>query len=182
MLGAEMPEQQPMDQNPPSPRQSAGDKRFRTRRGRRGGQGRGRGRRTRPAAPAGVPAERTDEIAAPVAEITAPAQEAPVISETPIASEPRETSRHKSRFDAAAIGKALTEARQIVDSLEQALEQMDEVLELVEQAERQKIADEHEIAALRRVLHKLQPPPQEQPGQRMHREHRDHRKQDEQSG
>jgi hypothetical protein len=182
MLGLEMSEQQPMEQNPPSPQQSAGDKRHRPRRGRRGGQGRGRGRRTRPAAPVVVSAERTEEIAAPVGEITAPAQEAPVTSETFVEPAPQETSRPKSRFDGIAIAKALTEVRQIVDSLEQALEQMDEVLELVEQAEHQKVADEHEIAALRRALHKLQPPHREQPEHREHKEHRDHRKLDEQSG
>jgi hypothetical protein len=48
--------------------------------------------------------------------------------------------------------------RQIVESLEQALEQMEEVLELVELAERQKSGDEREMDSLRRALRKIQPP------------------------
>ena len=48
--------------------------------------------------------------------------------------------------------------------MEQALSQMEEVLRLVELAERQKFADERELESLRRALHKLQPP---------HRERRD---------
>lgn len=47
---------------------------------------------------------------------------------------------------------------QIVESLKQALRQMEEVLELVEHAERQKLADEHEIDSLRRLLRQLQHP------------------------
>ena len=40
---------------------------------------------------------------------------------------------------------------------EQTLEQMEEVLKLVQTAEQQKIADEHEIESLRRALRKIQP-------------------------
>lgn len=47
---------------------------------------------------------------------------------------------------------------EIVASLNQALERMEEVLELVEHAERQKLADEHEIDSLRRLLRQLQQP------------------------
>jgi hypothetical protein len=46
----------------------------------------------------------------------------------------------------------------IVESLKQALERMEEVLELVEHAERQKLADEQEIDTLRRLLRQLQRP------------------------
>ena len=46
----------------------------------------------------------------------------------------------------------------IVDSLKEALEKMEDVLELVEQAERQKLSDEHEIDSLRRLLRQLQHP------------------------
>ena len=67
--------------------------------------------------------------------------------------------------DRSAISEAAGEVRQIVESLEQALEQMVEVLRLVEQAEHQKFADEHEIESLRRALHKLQPPRRERRGQ-----------------
>jgi len=47
---------------------------------------------------------------------------------------------------------------EIIASLKQALERMEEVLELVEHAERQKLADEHEIESLRRLLRQLQRP------------------------
>jgi hypothetical protein len=58
----------------------------------------------------------------------------------------------------SAIGQAIDEVMQIVDSLKGALDQMDEVLELVEVAERQKLADEREIESLRRALRQLQRP------------------------
>jgi hypothetical protein len=48
--------------------------------------------------------------------------------------------------------------RQIVQSLEQALEQMEEVQELVDLADRQKSADEREIESLRRALRRIQQP------------------------
>ena len=60
--------------------------------------------------------------------------------------------------DLPAVRQAVAEVREIVESLEQALEQMEEVLRLVEHAERQKAADEHEIDSLRRALHKIQAP------------------------
>jgi hypothetical protein len=63
--------------------------------------------------------------------------------------------------EGSAIAQTVGEVRQIVDSLEQALEQMVEVLRLVEQAEHQKFADERELESLRRALHKLQPPHRE---------------------
>jgi hypothetical protein len=63
--------------------------------------------------------------------------------------------------DGSVIGQTVGEVRQVVESLEQALEQMVEVLRLVELAEHQKFADERELESLRRALHKLQPPPRE---------------------
>jgi hypothetical protein len=57
-----------------------------------------------------------------------------------------------------AISKAVEEVRRIVASLEDALEQMEEVLKLVETADRQKIGDEQEIESLRRQLRRIQPP------------------------
>jgi Na+/phosphate symporter len=65
----------------------------------------------------------------------------------------------------AAITKAVDEVRQIVESLEQALQQMEEVLRLAEMAERQKITDEHEIESLRRALRRIQQPRSRQPEQ-----------------
>jgi hypothetical protein len=46
----------------------------------------------------------------------------------------------------------------IIESLKQALNQMEDVLELAEHAERQKLADEREIDSLRRLLRQLQHP------------------------
>lgn len=63
--------------------------------------------------------------------------------------------------EGSAIGRTVEEVRRIVESLEQALEQMVEVLRLVELAEHQKFADERELESLRRALHKLQPPHRE---------------------
>ena len=53
--------------------------------------------------------------------------------------------------------------RNIVASLEEALEQMEHVLELVELAEEQKLGDEREIESLRRMLRRIQLPRGEQP-------------------
>ena len=58
----------------------------------------------------------------------------------------------------SAINQAVDEVMGIVESLKQALTQMEDVLELVEHAERQKLADEHEIDSLRRLLRQLQHP------------------------
>ena len=60
--------------------------------------------------------------------------------------------------DGSAISQAVNEVMQIVESLRQALNQMEDVLELVEHAERQKLADEREIESLRRALRQLQQP------------------------
>jgi uncharacterized protein YjiS (DUF1127 family) len=59
---------------------------------------------------------------------------------------------------ASAISQAVNEVMQIIDALKHAVEQMEEVLELVELAERQKLADEQEIESLRRALRQLQRP------------------------
>jgi len=47
---------------------------------------------------------------------------------------------------------------QIVDALKVAHEKMEEVLELVELAERQKLADERELDSLRRAMRQLHRP------------------------
>ena len=52
----------------------------------------------------------------------------------------------------------MDDVRHIVESLDQALEQMEEVLRLVELAEEQKLGDEREIESLRRALRRFQPP------------------------
>ena len=64
----------------------------------------------------------------------------------------------KIETPASAISQAIEEVTQIVESLKQTLDQMEEVLELVELAERQKLADEREIESLRRALRKIHQP------------------------
>jgi hypothetical protein len=76
-------------------------------------------------------------------------------------AEPDYSTGRAAKPDGSAVSKAAGEVRQIVESLEQALEQMVEVLRLVELAEHQKFADERELESLRRALHKLQPPHRE---------------------
>jgi hypothetical protein len=80
-------------------------------------------------------------------------------------AEPNYSTGRAAKPEGSAIGRTVGEVRQIVESLEQALEQMVEVLRLVELAEHQKFADERELESLRRALHKLQP---------AHRERREH--------
>ena len=60
--------------------------------------------------------------------------------------------------DGSAISQAVNEVMGIAESLRQALNQMEDVLELVELAERQKLTDERAIDSLRRLLHQLQQP------------------------
>jgi len=65
-----------------------------------------------------------------------------------------------------AISRAIEEVTQIVESLKHTLDQMEEVLELVEVAERQKTADEREIESLRQALRRIHQPrgePRERP-------------------
>jgi hypothetical protein len=64
-----------------------------------------------------------------------------------------------------AITQAVEHATFIAEALRQLHEQMDEILELVEIAERQKLADEREIDELRRALRRIQPSRREQPQQ-----------------
>jgi predicted RNase H-like HicB family nuclease len=63
---------------------------------------------------------------------------------------------HVPRREGSAISQAVNEVLQVVESLKQALDQMEEVLELVEHAERQKITDEREIESLLRALRQFQ--------------------------
>ena len=64
--------------------------------------------------------------------------------------------------DASAISQAVEHATEIADGLKKMIDHLDEVLELVEVAERQKLADEREIDELRRALRRIQPPRQPQ--------------------
>jgi predicted RNase H-like nuclease (RuvC/YqgF family) len=131
-------------QQSPSPSPSADHKSSggdrRRHRGRRGGRGRSRSAQAKPAhgAQAVAPPE-----AAPLIERGAALTEQVAAKRTPHIS---------------AISQAIEEVMQIVDSLKHAVEQMEEVLELVELAERQKLADEQEIESLRRALRQLHRP------------------------
>lgn len=60
--------------------------------------------------------------------------------------------------EGSAISHAVSEVTHIVESLRQSLTQMEEVLELVELAERQKLGDEREIDSLRRALRRIHQP------------------------
>jgi len=127
-----------------NPSQSAGPKSSagggRRHRGRRGGRGRPR-----------LPQARS----APATGVTASPEAAPLIERVAALTD---RLADKDVPHTSAISHALDEVMQIVASLKQAVDQMDEVLELVELAERQKLADEQEIESLRRALRQLQRP------------------------
>jgi hypothetical protein len=57
-----------------------------------------------------------------------------------------------------AVSQAIEEVSQIIETLRATLDDMDAVLETLELAERQKLADEHEIETLRRGLRQLHQP------------------------
>jgi hypothetical protein len=102
-----------------------------------------------------VPAESlTPQVAPSVSTPELPARPEPPRQKF----QPAVPAPHAAKPDGSAISQAVNEAMQIVESLKQALNQMEDVLELVEHAERQKLADEREIESLRRLLRQLQPP------------------------
>ena len=57
-----------------------------------------------------------------------------------------------------AVQQAIEEVTQIIETLRSTLDDMEAVLETLELAERQKIADEQEIETLRRGLRQLHRP------------------------
>lgn len=75
----------------------------------------------------------------------------------------------------SAVSQAIDEVMAIIDALKRAVDQMEEVLELVELAERQKLADEREIDSLRRALRQLHDRPRDHRGSRDSREPREPR-------
>jgi hypothetical protein len=60
-----------------------------------------------------------------------------------------------------AVKKAIDEVMVILSSLREAVDKMDEVLELLEEADRQKTADERDIESLRQQLKRFQRPVEE---------------------
>jgi hypothetical protein len=125
------------------------------RRGRRGGRG-----RRRPISTAPISEQPVD------AEIPATQGESPIrlSEEMPVRPAP---SKQKFQSPVSApravkrtgspLLQAADEVAEVIESLKQTLAQMEEVLELIEHAERQKISDEREIESLCRALRQLQP-------------------------
>ncbi len=70
--------------------------------------------------------------------------------------------------ETSAIHQAVVHATEIAEGLKILVDRIDEILELVEVAERQKLADERELDNLRRALRRIQPPRQSQ-GNEPHR-------------
>jgi hypothetical protein len=96
----------------------------------------------------------TPHVAPSVSPTELPARSAPPRQKfSPAVSAPR-----AAKPDGSAISQAVGEVTQVVESLQEALNQMEDVLELVELAERQKLTDEREIDSLRRLLRQLQQP------------------------
>jgi hypothetical protein len=100
-----------------------------------------------PAAPSDAPLAEAAAAVVPEAFPQVEPEAAPAVHTAP-----------EPKLQGSAISQALSEVMDIVESLKHANEQMEEVLELVELAERQKIADEHEIESLRRALRQMQRP------------------------
>jgi hypothetical protein len=165
------------------------------RRGRRGGRGRRKSFGPRPGDPASA-APETRDVSSPateestVAETVPPGELPPRPVVDPEAIPPRRpppaprpllervqrlterVARVEPAHRTSAINQAIDEVMEIVDALKRAVDQMEEVLELVELAERQKLADEREIESLRRALRQLHDRPRESRGHRDSRESR----------
>jgi len=146
------PEEPSSETNRPArPREPGGGRR----RGHRGGRG-----RRRPAPSVSIaehPAQaesQTPQVAPSVSTPELPARPAPPRQKF----QPAVPATRAAKPDSSAISQAVNEVMQIVESLKQALNQMEDVLELVEHAERQKLGDEREIESLRRALRQLQQP------------------------
>jgi len=146
------PEEQSSEPNRPlQPRESGNGRR----RGHRGGRGR---RRPAPSVPVAEQPAQAESLTPPAAQ-PAGTPELPARSTPPKPKfQPAAPVPRAAQPDGSAISKAVNEVMQIVDSLKQALNQMEDVLELVEVAERQKLGDEREIDSLRQLLRQLQHP------------------------
>jgi hypothetical protein len=125
------------------------------RRGRRPGRGR-RGRGRRPAGQGNEPS--TAAAPAPVtAEVLREEQSvASDVKPESIAERTEQATSAPKPFPAKAVQEAIEEVTHIIANLREALDEMEEVLETLELAERQKDADEREIESLRNALRNLQ--------------------------
>ena len=151
--------------------------------GRRPGRShRGRGRGRRPRAPRPEQAPSAEPLSAPkleapnaegeVSREPGERAEAPFPSAEPQPTQSAPPSAHPRPVQSASkatIQGAIDQVNEIINSLKESLEQMDEVLELLECFERQGDADEREIESLRRTLRQLQRP--RDSGQHSHRGH-----------
>jgi len=66
--------------------------------------------------------------------------------------------RRAGSAEPLSVQKAIEEVNQVIMTLRETLDDMEEVLETLELAERQKNADEQEIESLRRALRQFQRP------------------------
>ena len=136
------------------------------RRSRRGGRGR-RGGRPRAPRPVGQePLAHSAEAAEPIqsgAEPFPAEQETALPPERELRETPPPPFREPRPAQPMAVQEAIEEVNQIIEALRGSLNDMEEVLESLELAERQKIADEQEIETLRRGLRQLHRPPERGP-------------------
>ena len=65
---------------------------------------------------------------------------------------------HAPRPAGSPLGKAIEQVTEVIEELKHVLNVMEEVLETLELAERQKIADEREIESLQRALRQVHRP------------------------
>jgi len=86
---------------------------------------------------------------------------------SPVASMPQRAEPPRQPAAPANVRGAIDEVNHVIEKLRESLDDMEEVLETLELAERQKDADEHEIDSLRRALRQVNRP-RENPQQRPH--------------
>jgi len=142
--------QQPESNKPEMPRRPSG-----RRRGRRGGRGRRRPSPNPNPSATDAPVEHAETAESfETAESTTAAETEFHETEAPPAKRSVEPPSQRRR--GSPLMQAADDAADIIESLKQTLAQMEEVLELIELAERQKLIDEREIEALRRQLRQIQ--------------------------
>lgn len=146
------------------------------RRSRRGHRGRGRHHRPRPPRKEGSSFSQetgSNFQQGPPAETDAPQADAQAREPLPSGDvetaplplrelpSPAATPQRRGQSESVSKGSiegAINQVNEIIASLKDSLEQMDEVLELLEHFERQGDADERELESLRRALRQLQRP------------------------
>jgi hypothetical protein len=124
------------------------------RRGRRGGRG-----RRRPVSAAPIP-DQPAQAEPPTKQIEPPVRLREEMLVRPVPSrqkfQPPVSTPRAPKREGSPLLQAADEVAEAIESLKQTLAQMEEVLELIELAERQKLTDEREIESLRRALRQLQ--------------------------